>query len=53
MNVVIREDDLILSVADALQFISYYHPIDFIDAVYQAYQKEESRAAKMPWPRFW
>ena len=46
MSVVIREDDLILSVADALQFISYYHPIDFIDAVYEAYQKEESKAAK-------
>ena len=46
MNVVIREEDVILSVADALQFISYYHPIDFIDAVYKAYQKEESKAAK-------
>ena len=46
MSVVIREDDLILSVADALQFISYYHPIDFIGAVYEAYLKEESRAAK-------
>ena len=30
---VIRQDDLISSVADALQFISYYHPIDFIEAV--------------------
>ena len=40
------EDDVITSVADALQFISYYHPIDFVDAVYQAYLKEESRAAK-------
>ncbi|WP_067522103.1 fumarate hydratase [Endozoicomonas ascidiicola] len=46
MSVVIREDDVILSVADALQFISYYHPIDFITAVYEAYQKEESKAAK-------
>ncbi len=46
MSVVIREDDVITSVADALQFISYYHPIDFVDAVYQAYLKEESRAAK-------
>lgn len=46
MSVVIREDDLILSVADALQFISYYHPIDFIDAVHEAYKREESKAAK-------
>ncbi|MCG8609144.1 MAG: fumarate hydratase [Pseudomonadales bacterium] len=43
---VIRQDDLIESVADALQFISYYHPKDFIDAVYEAYQREESPAAK-------
>ncbi len=46
MSVVIREEDVITSVADALQFISYYHPIDFVDAVYQAYLKEESKAAK-------
>jgi fumarate hydratase class I len=43
---VIRQDDLIDSVADALQYISYYHPKDFIDAVYEAYQREESQAAK-------
>jgi fumarate hydratase, class I len=43
---VIRQDDLIQSIADALQFISYYHPIDFIDAVNQAYEREESPAAK-------
>src|SRR6056300_1336165 len=43
---VIRQDDLIQSVADALQFISYYHPVDFIDAVHEAYQREESKAAK-------
>ena len=46
MSVVVREDDVIVSVADALQFISYYHPIDFVDAVYQAYLKEASKAAK-------
>ncbi|WP_369601564.1 fumarate hydratase [Hahella sp. SMD15-11] len=46
MTTVIRQDDLIESVFDALQFISYYHPKDFIDAVYEAYQKEESKAAK-------
>lgn len=42
----IRQDDLIDSVADALQFISYYHPKDFVDAMYGAYQREESQAAK-------
>lgn len=43
---VIKQDDLIQSVADALQYISYYHPKDFIDAVHQAYQREQSQAAK-------
>jgi len=43
---VIRQDDLIESVADALQFISYYHPVDFIKAVHQAFEREESQAAK-------
>ena len=42
----IRQDDLIQSVADALQFISYYHPVDFIKAINEAYEKEESPAAK-------
>ncbi|MFZ5723906.1 MAG: fumarate hydratase [Pseudomonadota bacterium] len=43
---VIKQDDLIQSVADALQYISYYHPVDFIQAVNAAYEKEESQAAK-------
>lgn len=43
---IIRQEDLIESVFDALQFISYYHPKDFIDAIYEAYQREESKAAK-------
>lgn len=42
----IRQDDFISSVADALQFISYYHPKDFITAVHEAWQKEENPAAK-------
>jgi fumarate hydratase class I len=46
MVTVIRQDDIIASVEDALQFISYYHPKDFIDAVYQAYLKEANPAAK-------
>ena len=43
---VIKQDDLIQSVADALQYISYYHPVDFIQAVHQAYEREESPAAR-------
>lgn len=43
---VIRQDDLISSVADALQFISYYHPIDFVQSLHEAYLKEENPAAK-------
>lgn len=43
---IIRQQDLIDSVADALQYISYYHPVDFIQAVKQAYDREESKAAK-------
>ena len=42
----IKADDLITSVADSLQFISYYHPADFIAAVHDAYRREESPAAK-------
>ncbi len=42
----IRQDDFIQSIADALQYISYYHPKDFVDAVYAAYQREESPAAR-------
>lgn len=42
----IRNEDIIQSVADALQYISYYHPLDFIKAVNEAYEKEESAAAK-------
>ncbi|MEY8702434.1 fumarate hydratase, partial [Francisella philomiragia] len=43
---VIKTEDLINSVAEALQYISYYHPKDFIDAMYEAYQREESKPAK-------
>ncbi|MEO6566929.1 MAG: fumarate hydratase [Casimicrobiaceae bacterium] len=42
----IRQQDVIQSVADALQFISYYHPIDYIEALGAAYAAEESPAAK-------
>jgi len=42
----IRQQDLIDSVADALQFISYYHPQDYLQALAAAYRTEESPAAK-------
>ncbi len=42
----IRQDDFIQSIADALQYISYYHPADFVRAVTDAYEREESQAAK-------
>lgn len=42
----IRQQDFIDSIEDALQFISYYHPLDYIQAVEAAYHKEKSQAAK-------
>ncbi|MDP3482766.1 MAG: fumarate hydratase [Sulfuricella sp.] len=42
----IHQEDLIASVADALQYISYYHPIDYIKALGEAYEREESPAAR-------
>jgi len=44
--VTIREQDLIDSVADALQYISYYHPMDYIRALGEAYEAEQGEAAK-------
>jgi fumarate hydratase class I len=46
MATIIHQNDLIESVADALQYISYYHPVDFIQAMNQAYEKEANPAAK-------
>ncbi|WP_298442193.1 fumarate hydratase [uncultured Ferrimonas sp.] len=43
---VIRKQDFISSVADALQYISYYHPKDFIQALTKAHQREQNPAAK-------
>ena len=43
---VIRQRDLIDSVADALQYISYYHPMDYIESLGRAYELEQSPAAK-------
>jgi len=42
----IKQEDLIQSVADALQYISYYHPVDYIRNLAAAYEREESPAAK-------
>ncbi|MFZ9554578.1 MAG: fumarate hydratase [Limnohabitans sp.] len=42
----IRQDDLIESVAAALQYISYYHPSDYIAHLARAYEREQSPAAK-------
>ena len=46
MPTVIKQQDLIESVADALQYISYYHPADFIRALGAAWEKEANPAAK-------
>lgn len=43
---VIRQEDLIASVAGALQYISYYHPVDYIRSLAQAYEREQSPAAR-------
>jgi len=42
----IREEDFIQSVADAFQFISFYHPADYIRSLHEAYEREASPAAK-------
>ncbi len=42
----IREDDLVQSIADALQFISYYHPADYITHLARAWEREQSPAAR-------
>jgi fumarate hydratase class I len=44
--VCIKSEDLISSVDNSLQYISYCHPLDFVQAMYRAYQKEENKAAK-------
>jgi fumarate hydratase class I len=43
---IIKQDDVIQSVADALQYISYYHPADFVKGIAAAYEKEQSPAAR-------
>jgi fumarate hydratase class I len=43
---VIKQEDFVASVAGALQYISYYHPVDFIDSLTKAYEREQSPAAR-------
>ena len=43
---IIQQDDLIESVAAALQYISYYHPQDYIQHLARAYELEQSPAAR-------
>ena len=42
----IRQEDFIASIADAFQYISYYHPLDYITALGEAWEREENPAAK-------
>ena len=46
MPTIIQQDDVIRSVADALQYISFYHPADYIANLARAYEHEQSPAAK-------
>lgn len=46
MTNIIKQADFIQSIADSLQFISYYHPEDFVKAMTKAYNLEQSKAAK-------
>lgn len=46
MTTLIKQEDFIASVADAFQYISYYHPVDYIKALHEAYLNEQSPAAK-------
>src|ERR1700689_4674242 len=43
---IIHQDDVIRSVADALQYISFYHPVDYITNLARAYEAEQSPAAR-------
>jgi fumarate hydratase class I len=46
MSTAIKQADFIQSIFDAFQFISYYHPLDYIQALGRAWEREESPAAK-------
>jgi fumarate hydratase class I len=44
--ITIKQQDFIQSIADGFQFISFYHPVDFIKAMGEAYEREQSPAAR-------
>ena len=46
MSTTIKQNDLIESVAAALQFISYYHPVDYIQHLARAYDAAHPRARR-------
>jgi len=46
MTTVIKQEDFVASVYGALQYISYYHPTDYIESLARAYEREQSHAAK-------
>jgi fumarate hydratase, class I len=46
MTTIIKGEDLVQSIADAFQFISYYHPADYVRHLAKAYEIEESQTAK-------
>ena len=46
MSAAIKQGDFIVSIFDAFQFISYYHPLDYIQALGRAYEREQSPAAR-------
>ena len=43
---IIKSEDFIRSIEESLQYISYYHPLDFVEAMHRAYQKEEKSGGK-------
>ena len=51
MSVIIKEEDLVQSIADGIQFISYYHPVDYIRHLARAYEREESPPRATRWRR--
>src|SRR3546814_1457081 len=46
MTTTITENDLIQSIADAVQFISFYHPADYIEHLARAYEREQNPATR-------
>ena len=49
----IREEDLVESIADAFQYISYFHPPDFVTSLSSAWEREESQSAKDAMAQSW